>query len=298
MGSSIRGVAVVVLLAVATGAAQTPSAPRTLYVTAHGADGIPLLTLAADDIVVRESGQVRPVIRVEPSRGTLQIAVAVEELLASDDEVRRSVANFIDHVRTSGRVALYVVGRRSERRVDYTSEIVPFAAAINNFPVRGATQGDIVQAVHEIAREQRSREGRRAIIVVGNEGAQPSSVTAEGVLEQLRAGSTVLYAATLASWVTSTVPSGATSGGRRLDLEGQVSGLERERLFADGTRQSGGLHVSSQRTAAMFGALERIASELNHQFVVSYAGDPRSDGSVAVEASRPGITVRGPTRAR
>jgi hypothetical protein len=286
------------MAAAATIVVQAQSPRRTIYVTARAADGTPVLNLTAADVVISEGGQARPVIRVEPSRTVLQIAVAVEERLAPDDDVRRSVANFIDHVRTSGLVALYVVGRRIEQRVDYTSEIVPFARAINGFPSRGIDPGNVVEAVKDIARDQRSREGRRVVVIVGIEGNLASNVTADAVLEQLRAGSSVLYAATLASWSTSSAPAGATSGGRRLDLEGQVSGLEGDRLFGDGTRQSGGLHVSLQRTAGMFAALERIADELNHQFVVSYEGDPRSDGTISVTSGRAGIAVRGPTRTR
>jgi hypothetical protein len=289
---------VALIATTATVILDAQSVRRTIYVTARAADGTPLLDLPAADLVVSEAGQPRPIIRVQPSRTTLKIAVAVEERLAPDDEVRRAVANFIDRVRTTGQVALYVVGRRSERRVDYSSEIVPFARAINGFPSRGVDPGNVVEAVREIARDQRSREGRRVIVVVGIEGHQASTVTADAVLEQLRAGSNVLYAATLANWTTSSAPAGATSGGRRLDLEGQVSGLEGDRLFGDGTRQSGGLHVSSQRTAGMFAVLERMADELNHQFVVSYEGDPRSDGTVSVTAGHPRITVRGPTRTR
>lgn len=282
----------------AAGAADAQSTRRSIYVTARAADGTSLAGLGAADLAVSETGQARRIIRVEPSRTPLQIAVAVEERLAPDDDVRRSVANFSDHVLGAGQVALYLVGRRSERRVDYTSEIVPIARAINAFPSRGIDPGNVVQAVQEIARDQRSREGRRVIVVLGIEGNQSSSVTADGALEQLRAASSVLYAATLANWSTSSVPAGATSGGRRLELEGQVSGLEGDRLFGDGTRQSGGLHQSFQRTAGMFAALQHIAGELNQQFVVTYEGDPHSDGSVSVTAARPGLVVRGPTRTR
>jgi len=277
-------------------AVQAQGTRRTIYITARAADGGPAPTLAASDIVVKEAGHPRSVIRVEPSRTPLQIAVAVEERLAPDDDVRRAVANFFDHVYEAGKVALYTVGRRSERRSDYTSEIVPFARAINGLPPRSAEHGDLVQAAHEIARDQRSREGRRAIVVIGTESAIPSSVTAAGVLEQLAAGSSVLYAATIAGSSGSTVPAGSTSGGRKLDLEGQVSGIERDRMYADATRQSGGLHVSFQRTAGMFDALERIAGELTRQYVVSYDGELKSDGSVSIESARAGIVVRGPTR--
>jgi hypothetical protein len=297
-GKSLWGSFVILLFAAATVPPGAQSTRRTIYVTARAADGAPIAELTAQDIVIREAGQARPVIRVEPSRTPLQIAVAVEERLAPDDDVRRSVANFFDHVYESGKVALYVVGRRSERRSEYTAEIVPFARAINGLPPRSSESGDLVQAVQDIARDQRGREGRRVIVVLGTEGAQPSSVTAEGVLQQLAAGGSVFYAATIAGWTGSTVPAGATSAGRRLDLEGQVSGLERDRLYGDGTRQSGGLHVSFQRTAGMFDALERIAGELTRQFIVSYDGDPRSDGTISVESGRRGLVVRGPTRTR
>jgi hypothetical protein len=288
----------VALVLAAAAIAPAQSMRRTIYVTARGADGAPLAELAATDLIVREGGQARPIIRVEPSRSSVQVAVAIEERLAPDDDVRRAVANFFDHVHQAGKVALYTVGRRSERRIDYTAEIMPFAKAINGLPPRSVDPGDVVQAVRDIARDQRSLEGRRAIVILGTEGAQPSALTAEGVLEQLRAASSVLYAATLSGLNTSTVPAGVTSGGRRLDLEGQVSGLERDRMYSEGTRQSGGIHVSFQRTSGMFAALERIAGELTRQFVVAYDGDPKSDGTVSVESGRPGIVVRGPMRTK
>ena len=123
-------------------------------------------------------------------------------------------------------------------------------------------------------------------------------MTVDGVLKQLTDGRTVLYAATLTGSETSTIPFGTTSGGRRLDLEGQVGGLERDKIFNDGTRQSGGLHLSSQRPAGLWNALERIAAELRQQYVVSYEGDHESDGVVTVEAASRDIVVRGPLRVK
>lgn len=287
------------VLAVAI-ASLTPQAatPRTVYVTAAAADGSAVTDLRAADLIVKEGGQIRRVLTVEPSRSKLQVAIAVEEVLTPDDEVRRSIANFIDQVRDSGELALYVVGRRSEKRAGYTSDVLPFASAINRFAVRSVERGDIVQALHEIARDQRPREGRRVIVAIAVEGAQVSAVTAEAVLEQVTAARGVLYATTLAGIETSTAPAGMTSGGRRLELEGQVSGLERDRVFNDATRQSGGLHVSSQRTAGLWAALERVAAELRRQFVVSYEGTANADGGITIEGVRPGIAVRGPSRVR
>lgn len=289
---------VLVLLAAVLTMAPRAETLRTIYVTASAADGSALSSLNAADLAVREGDRARPIVRVERSRAKLKVAIAVEELLTPDSDVRRAVANFIDQVRESGELALYTVGRRTEKRVDYTSEIVPFAAAINRFPVRAVEPADLVLAIHEIARDQRPREGRHAIVAVATTTAQVSSVTADGVLEQLTGGRAVLYAATVAGSETSTVPFGTTSGGRRLDLEGQVSGLERDKVFNDATRQSGGLHLTSTRTAGLWTALERIAAELRHQYVVSYEGDVRSDGTVTIEATRRDISLRGPMRAR
>jgi len=58
------------------------------------------------------------------------------------------------------------------------------------------------------------------------------------------------------------------------------------------------MHLSSSRTAGLWTALERIAAELQQQYVVSYEGGLASDGSVSIEAARRDITLRGPTRIR
>src|SRR5204862_1416716 len=105
--------------------------------------------------------------------------------LTPDNDVRRALANFIDQIRESGQLALYTVGRRMEKRVDYTSQIVPFAAAINKFPARALEPADLVQALHEIAKDQRGLEGRHAVVAIATETAQVSSATADAVLEQL-----------------------------------------------------------------------------------------------------------------
>jgi hypothetical protein len=278
--------------------AAPQAAVRTVYVTAAAPDGSALSSLSAADLAVREGDRTRTVVRVEPSRAKLRVAIAVEERLAPDNDVRRSVANFIDLIRDTGELALYTVGRRTEQRVDYTSQILPFANAINKFPVRAVEPGDLVQALQEIARQQRPLEGRHVVVAVATQTAQLSSVTADAVLEQLLGSRAVLYAATIAGSETSSIPVGATSGGRRLDLEGQVTGLERDKVFGQGTRQTGGVHLSSQRTAGLWNALERIAAELHNQYVVSYEGDSKSDGSVTIEATRQGIAVRGPTRVK
>ncbi len=86
-------------------------------------------------------------------------------------------------------------------------------------------------------------------------------MTANGVLDQLRDTGTVLYAATLVGPAgTADAP---TPDMAHLETREEV---ERDRVLNDGTRQSGGLIVSSLRTDDFPAALDRIRGELLHQY--------------------------------
>ena len=226
------------------------------------------------------------------------MALAVEELVTPYLVVRRAIAGFIDRLQPSADIALYVVGRRNEKRVNYTSDIIPLANAINAFPARALYDGILVESLYDIAREQRALEGRRVIVALATETREVSSLTAVGLGALLRDGRGVLYAATLQGRDSPAGPSDTTSGGRRLELEAQSSGLERDRVFANSTRQSGGLHISSASLEGFPAALDRIAGELHRQYTVTYlipAGSG-SNGRVTIQAARAGILVRGPSR--
>jgi VWFA-related protein len=271
---------------------------RDVYLTAIDQNGAHVLDLSAADLQVREEGKDREILRLEPARSKLRVALAVEETLTPDIAVRRALAGFIDRVHESGDVALYVIGRRTERRVPYTSDLMALADAINAFPSRAVYDGVLVEALQEIAREQRSLEGRRVLVTLAMELQQLNSVTADGVFEQLRDGGAIFYAATLFGFYG---PTGmASSGGRNLALENQTAGLERDRLFSEGTKQSGGLHLSIARTEGLTMALHQVASDLQHQYLLSYVlpDGTRSDGEISVKSRRKGVTVRAASRLR
>jgi hypothetical protein len=290
----------VALLAAQGGASAQSGAAvqRTLYVTAVDERGAYVTDLSVADLIVREAGADRALVRVEPSRTRLKVGVVVEELLVPDDEVRKGLAGFIDRVREQGEVALYVAGRRLEKRVDYSTEVIPFARAINAFPASSVYQANLVEALMEVSKDQGRIEGRRAVVAVANQTSQLSNVTADGVIEQMRRARQAFYAATRIAFDSAGPPTDATSGGRKLALENQVAGLERDRLFSEGTRESGGLHLSTARLAGLPDVLARIAFDLQNQFAVSYIvpAGTRSDGRVTITPVRRGLTIRGPNR--
>jgi hypothetical protein len=275
---------------------------RSVYITAFDEKGIAPTDLTAADLTVKEGGRDGSIVSVEPSQDRLKIALAVEEPLTPDGFARRALADFIDGVQPAGDIALYVIGRRSEKLVEYTADLMLFINAINAFPSRSMFEGNLVESVHEIAKELRSIEGRRVIVTAANEMSETSSVSADGVLDQLRDGRIAFYAATLSRIErenrSSETASGLTGAGRRLELERLVGGVERDRLFSEGTKQSGGLHLSVVRPEGLPAALRRFVGDLRNQYVVTYTlpAGYKSDGRISIGARRKGLSVRGPIR--
>jgi hypothetical protein len=253
--------------------------------------------LTALDVTVREGGRERAITDVSPAKDRLRVAVVVDELLAPDPTIRRATFALAQRLAEAGDLALYLVGQQSRQVVDYTTDLSRFAAALNAFPIRAQYPGTIVQALRDIARDQRSREGRRVIVAIAPEIPQASTVTAEAVFNELRDGGTALYAATFAGWRTrpgTLVEQPAT----RLEGGDLTQEVERDRVLNDGPRQSGGFRVTSTRIDDLAAALGRMADDLLHQYRVTYELAPgtRADGRVSIGARRKGLTVRGPSR--
>ena len=284
---------------VATFAGPEQASPvyRTIWVTATDDQGRRVAELSPADLSIREAGRPRVVESVGPSADKLQLAVAVDELLAPSVAVRQAVVQLVRRLHPAGEVALYLMGRTNELRAPYGSDLSRYLGEVQAFPSKALYPGAVVQSVLQIARDQRVREGRRVIVVLAPEIPQRSNVTAEGAFEQLRDGRVTMYAATFVGWNT------RTSGLVQLPptrLEGQdlTEEVDRDRVLGDGPKQTGGLRVPVSTTEGFPAALEQIAGDLEGQFRVTYAlpAGTKSDGRVSVSAARRGLRVRGPSR--
>ena len=94
--------------------AQGTARQRTLFVTAVGDDGMPLEKLAMEDVIVREDGVAREVLKVTPSAEPVDITLLVDNSIASTKrpaghaprarEVRHDVRRTApDHAHDGGR---------------------------------------------------------------------------------------------------------------------------------------------------------------------------------------------------
>lgn len=287
------------LIAVTAGAsllaeAQTKTAvERTVYVTARDQGGAYVPDLRAADLTVKEAGKEREIRRVGPSRARLKVCLAIDESLSPDVSVRQAVLRFVQQFQGSADIALYLVGVGNAKLVDYTADPLAVLNGINRLPLRAQGGGNLVESLYELARGQRSLEGRRVIVVLTTEIPQRFTVTANGVLDQLRDTGTVLYAATLVGPAGTVEP--PTPDTAHLET---VEEVERDRALNDGTKQSGGLRLASLRMEGFQLALDRIGRELLHEYEVTYVipAGTKSDGRVNITAKRKGVTVRGPTQ--
>jgi hypothetical protein len=265
---------------------------RTVYFTARHENGTYAADLTAADLTVREGGSVREILRVGRSGARLKICLAIDDGLSPDVVIRQAAMRFVEGLQGSADIALYLVGNGNAKLVDYTADSRPLLKAINNLPRRAQGGGNLVQSLYDLAGSQRSLEGRRAIVVLATEVPQRVTVTANGVLDQLRDHGTTLYAATLVG-PAGTAP---TPTPEMAHLE-TIEEIERDRALNDGTRQSGGLRLSSMRMDDFPAALDRIRGELLNQYELIYVmpAGSKSDGRLSLTTSRKGVTVRAPT---
>lgn len=265
---------------------------RTVYFTARHDSGGYVADLTSADLTVKEGGKERRITRLEPSDMRLKVCLAIDEGLSPDATLRQALARFIQQILGTGDVALYLLGRGNVKLVDYSAEPALFANALKAFPLRAQGDGNLVESLFELAKGQRSLEGRRVIVVLATEVPQRSTVTANGVLDQLRDNGAVLHAATLAGLAGIDAP---TPESPHLEVPEET---ERDRALNDGTRQSGGLRLSSPRIEGFPALLDRIRNELLNQYVVTYVmpAGSKSDGHVGLTTSRKGITLRAPSQ--
>jgi hypothetical protein len=273
------------------GTQATTAVTRSVYFTATDSRGLYVDDLRAAELVVKDGGKVREILRTGPSADRVKITLAIDDSLSPNDTVRRAAADLAERLQDSADIALYLVGNGAAKIVDFGSTPVQFRQALNEIPRRPQGGGSLVDALYQIIGETRRLEGRRVVVVLATTAAQRSSVTANGVLDQLRDTGAVLHAATLASSIGVIEP--PTPEMAHLEVSEEV---ERDRVLNEGPKQSGGLRMSLLNMEALAGALDRIRNELQHQCVVSYVipAGAKTDGRLSIESTRKGVTVRGP----
>ena len=283
---SLRRVAVASLALLALTVAHAQTLQRGIYASVLTKDGTPVLDLTAADFVVREDNLTREVLRVEPARAAMQIALLVDNSAASGRnirDIRDAATEFIKGVTGNGmenEVALITVGERPTILVDYTTDQAKLlkGAAIFSQPNSGAYMLD---GIFETARALKKREARRPVIIgIATNGPEYSNRYHDQVV-----GAVSDAGASLNIVMVGPPPTDVVSN----------EGRERALVFSEGTDTTGGRYDNVLAASAMGMRLKQVADELTHQYLVTYAR-PQSlipPEHITITSKRPDVTVRG-----
>jgi VWFA-related protein len=292
-------VALAAALMPATGATQDHE--RHVYVTVLDADGAPVGGLTADHFAIREGGRDRPVLRVEPLRTPMHVAVLVDSSIGNGmpvESFRAAIDGFIVRLAAFNHVAVYAFGNRASQVAPFSQDAAQLRAAMVGMFSSTAGGSYLIDAIDLAARDLKPLESPRPVVVaISSEAADASRKTAGAVIKQLIAGTVAFHAVSLASatgsGAASTINRDIPSSSQR--LQGMIAlgegDRERTRALQQGTSVTGGSLQRVTSIAALGPALDRIARELAGSYDITFT----RDGSDAMKDLQVGIMVDGVT---
>jgi VWFA-related protein len=278
-----------VLIATSVFASEGPriAAPteRTVYVTVTANDA-PVTDLTPADFVVKEGGKEREIVKAVPATTPMRLALAVEERLVADHNVRLAIFEFMKRMLERGQISLITIGLRNNVVVDFTSSAEALVGGINKLSMNPPPDSAVAEGVLDLStRFVESKTERPVIVVISFSGGQ-AGVAPRTVLDKLRDSGALMHSVTL-SGSTQVTPLGSMS-----DQSG------REQVLGDGPKQSGGRRIEVTSTQQIVRATQQIADDLGSQYAITYTlpDGVKPDRRFNVTVKRRGTSVRAPSQ--
>lgn len=262
-------------------AAQTTE--RTIFASVLDAEGKPVATVAPEDVIVREDGVRREVLRVVPATDPMQIALLVDNTAVTSgglSDIRKGLSAFVRQLSGAHEISLVTFADRPTLLVDGTTDAPALERGIGQVFTQSGAGSYLVDAIDEAARGFKKRGATRPVIVALTlEGREFSNASYRQVLERLAEAGATLHAVV--------VNSGAVP--RNQEERDRAIVLDR------GTRNHGGDRHDILSTMAIEETLTDIADELLAQRKVVFARPSAliPPKSTVIEGARPGLKVRG-----
>jgi len=278
-----------VLLAASVSAGEGPrvAAPteRTVYVTVTANDA-PVPDLTAADFVVKEGGKDREIVKAVPATTPMRLALAVEERLVADHNIRKAMFEFMKLMIERSQIALITIGLRNNVVVDFTSSGEALVGGINKLSMNPPPDSAVAESILDLStRFIESKAERPVIVVISFSGGQ-AGVAPRAVLDKLRDSGALMHSITI-SGSTQVTPLGSMS-----DQSG------REQVLGDGPKQSGGRRIEVTSTLQILRATQQIAADLGSQYAITYTlpDGVKPDRRFNVTVKRRGTSVRAPSQ--
>jgi VWFA-related protein len=263
--------------------AQAGAGERTLFVSAVDDKGEPIDDLRATDVVVREDGVRREVLRVSRAIEPIDIALLVDNSAAADDSIthqRDALRRFIATMAKGNNIALVGLADRPTILVDYTSDQTRLEAGVGRLFAMATSGMTFLDAIVETARGLGRRETpRAAIVAIVNDGVEFTNRYHRDVAAAVKQANAPLHALAIG----------------RFAVTNEDAIRERELVLDVVTRESGGQRITLLSPMALDNAMSKLARELSSQYKVVY-GRPQSlipPEKLEITSARRGVAVRG-----
>ncbi len=253
----------------------------TTAVTVRDGDGRLVTSLEKGDFIIEEDGVAQPITQFTKERVPISLSLTLD---ISDSmrgqrmsDARAALAHFLDALLAEDDEAS-LLGFNHETRMfgQWTTERASMRAKLEAIRPSGGTA--LYDAIDAALPLFESRQHPRAAILLVSDGADTASDTTPTALKQKLVRSDVfLYAIGIDS------------------TDARNSTRINPFTLNDLTNQGGGYTEIIRSTAELGPATERIAEELNHQYLLGYTPASRADGkyhSVRVRVTNDAYRVR------
>ncbi|MEQ1574404.1 MAG: vWA domain-containing protein [Vicinamibacterales bacterium] len=262
--------------------AQGNAREQTLFVSAVDAGSAPVEGLGPADILVREDGARREVLRVSRATEPIDIALLVDNSTASDDLIpstREGLKTFIAAMAPGNAIAIVGLADRPTIIVDYTSDQKRLTDGIGRLFTQPSSGMTFLDAIVEVSQGLAKRDTARAVIIpIITDGVEFTNRHYKDVIEAMTRAGVGFHALAVG----------------RFSISNDEATRDREYVLDIGARDTGGQRVSLLSATAVRQALQKLARELSSQYKVVYSRPETliPPSKIEVSSVRAGITMR------
>jgi hypothetical protein len=247
--------------------------------------GEPVATLAPADVIVREDGVAREILKVSPSEAPALLVVIVDNSQAARravQDMRLSLTEFVNTFAGPHEISLVGIADRPTVLSPPTTSKAQLIRAVERVFAQPDAGAYLLEAILEQARAVQKREpARAAIIALTSQGAEFSDRPPQTVMEALARSGATLHVIELQD--TDQAP--PLNQGVR----------DRNVVLDRGTSETGGAREIVLANLALRDALQKVGRVATTQYEVVY-GRPDTlipPRRVVVSSARPTLDVRG-----
>jgi VWFA-related protein len=269
----------VFLLAQAAPASEAEVLSRTVTVTVTDEKGAPVSGLAREDVALVENGVARDVVSFSLDRRPLTVVFLLDTSEAMQPAYRLhvvpAVTAFFAGLPEGTQFALWTLGERPQKRVDFTDDVARVDQALKRVaPAGGST---LLDGLMEATKDLSKKEGEHsAVVVVSATGPEFSSTYRERVVQSALLPDTTFLSVLLEE--------GSTDNENRTNYDFVLDGL---------AKKSGGVLANTLSSMGLDRELKGLLACLTAQYRLTYATPPElKQRKLEVTVAHPGTKVR------